>query len=283
MKKDKEVYTELIEICKMEKVEYSILFKKEMNTIFDLSYFLIDLQAIVNGLYEVISNCGEVSHEMIAEQVPVPYHKVEGITRLREDQERPKWQREAERVMLRELDYYTEEKVANVTGKKYVGYKQTTSRFFNNKYREVWKLRSFSKGSLILDITSSVICYFITEFLQALLKEKTGRNDIVNVNIYNNFIVIDKNKCQIIPNNSRVIVPNSFDGNRYNLDVKRLSNEILSSASPDEDVEESVRRFINVLHANGIVSESVIYDDRGIKTIVRDVNRMLGNFIDMRI
>lgn len=283
MKKNKEVYTELFEIFKMRKVEYSILFKKEMNTIFDLSYFLIDLQAIVNGLYEVISECGEESHEMIAEPALVSYHKVEGITRLREDQERPKWQREAERIMLRELDYYTEEKVANVAGRKCVGYKQTTSRNFNNRYKDVWELRSFNKGSLVLDITSSIICYFITEFLQVLLKEKTGRNDIVNLNIYNNFIVIDKNKCQIIPNNSGVIVSNSSDGNRFNLDVKHLSNDILSSASPDEDVEESVRRFINVLHAKGIVSESVIYDDRGIKTIVRDVNRMVGNFVDMRI
>lgn len=281
MKTDKEVYTDLFEIYKMKKVEYSILFKKEMNTVFDLSYFLIDLQAIVNGLYEVVRACGELQYVKVAEFVP--YHKIKEVTRIREEQERPKWQREAERIMLRELDYYTEEKVANVAGRKYVGYKQTTSRNFNNRYKDVWELRSFSKGSLILDITSSVICYFITEFLQALLKEKTGRNDIINVNIYNNFIVIDKNKCQIIPNNSGVIVPNSSDGNRFNLDVKRLSNEILSSASPDEDVEESVRRFINVLHAKGIVSESVIYDDRGIKTIVRDVNRMVGNFVDMRI
>lgn len=281
MKTDKEVYTELFEIYKMEKVEYSILFKKEMNTIFDLSYFLIDLQAIVNGLYEVVRTCGESQYVKVAELVP--HHKIKEVTRIREDQERPKWQREAERIMLRELDYYTEEKVANVAGRKYVGYKQTTSRNFNNRYKDVWELRSFSKGSLILDVTSSVICYFITEFLQALLKEKTGKNDIINVNIYNNFIVIDKNKCQMIPNNSGVIAPNSSDGNRFNLDVKRLSNEILSLTSPDEDVEESARRFINVLHAKGIVSESVIYDDRGIKTIVRDVNRMVGNFVDMQI
>lgn len=273
--------TEIFEITTMKTVDFSIYFRKEMYTVFDLSYFLIDFQAIVNGLYELISGCNTMRMGMVAESVS--YYNAENETKIREVPVRPKWQQDAERKMLRGLDDYPEEKVANHSDRKYTGYMQTTSRNFNNKYREAWKLRSFSKGSLILDITSSVICYIITEFLQALLKKRTGRDDIINVNIYNNLIVIDKDNCQIIPNNNRIIVPNTLDSNIYNLDVKRWSDEILSAALPDYNVEESVKRFINVLQANGIVSESEIYDVRGIKTIVRDVNRMMGNFVDIRI
>lgn len=281
MRKKKEMCTELLELFTMETVDYSIYINKEMDTVFGLSYFLIDFQAIVNGLYEIIIRSGEISYAMVAE--PVSYYKEEERTRNPEELEHLNGLQDVERKMVKAIDSYTREKVTSLIKRKYIGYKQTTSRNFNKKYRDVWKLRSFGKGSLILDITSSIICYFITEFLQKLLQMKTGRDDIININIYNNVIIIDKNEWKIIPNNDKMIVPNLFDDSRYNLNVKKWSDEILSVASPDDDVEESIRRFISVLQENGIVSENVIYDARGIKTIVRDVNRMMGNFVDIRI
>ena len=37
-------------------IESKIRFDKQMKTVYDLSYFLVDFQAFVNNLYEIIEN-----------------------------------------------------------------------------------------------------------------------------------------------------------------------------------------------------------------------------------
>lgn len=73
-------------------------------------------------------------------------------------------------------------------------------------------------------------------------------------------------------------------GNNQNqLDVQKYVHDVVESSRPDENIEESVKRLLCELKRDGIVNEQVIYDERGIKTAARDIERFTGNFMDIRI
>lgn len=274
--------TELYTFLSGEKVNWKIRFSTEMETIFDLSYFLIDFQAIVNGLAEVVDSCNNLYYmrdyistdeELIAE-----YNE-----RDKENDSHPNWQREVV-DLVEETIFWKQKPVVKVAENRSKGRKSTTTRNFNKKYRDEWELNSFSKGSLVLDLTTDLINYLLTEFVKAIVIKKTGREDAVNIDFENCLVLLDDARMQNLPErctirNSVVIIGDSG----YRLDVKDYVNKILEEVQPDEDVEGSINRLLEVLHAKGVINQYDSYDSKGAKTVVYDVDRMMKSSFDIRV
>lgn len=262
-------------------IKTSIRFDKDMETVYDLSYFLVDFQAVINNLTDMIRNQEEIRQDYI------PLYKEE-LFRKQErnyiDSKHPEWQQEIERNMKSML-FQPERAIANRKPNALKGLKQTTRRSFNEKYRMNMQLRGFSKGSLILDIVNSVLVGIISEFLKELLVKKTGNDRVININIENSSIHIEDSFIKMIPKNSCMGQAIKIDTvkNAGVLDVQKCAHDIVESAKPDENIEESVKRFLVELCKNNLISEDVIYDSRGIKTAVNDIKRFSGHFVDIRV
>lgn len=269
------------EVLLENEIRTNIRFDKNMETVYDLSYFLIDFQAVVNNLTDVICNQGEVRRKHIS-QYEKELFRNQDINYI--DDSHPEWQKQIERNVksyLFEPDRAVEDREPSVI----IGLKQTTRRAFNRKYRMNMQLNGFSKGSLVLDILNSLLVGIIVEFIKELLVKKTGNENVININIENNFIYINDSFIKAIPKNSCVgqAIKIDTDQNINGLDVQKCARDIVESAKPDEDVEESVKRFLSELHKNSLISEAVIYDSRGIMTAVNDIERFTGHFVDIRV
>lgn len=246
-------------------IQSNIKFDKEMKTVFELSYFLIDFQAVINSMSEII------------------YDDVDGKNQIIED-EHPMWQKKIEKSVESYL-FQSPEAAANGLSDLTIRLKQTTNRNFNRKYQTNLQLKDFSKGSLVLGLANSLVISLITEFIKSVLVKQTGNENIINIDIKNNFIYIDGSVMKIIPKNSCIekAIHLNIGNNQGTLDAKKCIHDIVETAQPDQDLEESVKRFLQELQKNGIVSERVSYDSRGIKTVVRDIERLTGHFVDMRV
>ena len=282
MRKKDSFSTRFFEICSTEMIDYTIKFETEIASIFDLSYFLIDFQAVVNGLSELISfnevQDGEFQLSKIFDKEKIEKALVEAVE--------SKTLNESENTGEKnELVQTSEETIMPYLERKRESFKQTTNRWFNKKYRENWQLKNFSKGSLFLDIRSAVIGFFVTEFLGALLGKRFGNSNITNIKIQNSIVIINGEDVRVLPANSHIL--NSIvirDGrDKYDFDIKNYIDTIINEVEPDCNVEESVKRFLNVLKKEGIIREQVMYDARGIKTLVKDYERMVGSFFDARV
>lgn len=264
-------------------IESVVRFNKELLTVYDLSYILIDFQAVINNMTEII-------YDSMAEKFQIVktknYDLIDIIEKKEyEDtyvaQQHPSWQREieknAESVILG-----LNRKSADRTSLRL---KQTTNRRFNRKHQMNLKLNGFSKGSLILDLANSLIVSILIEFLKELVGKKTGNEKIINTTINNQYILFDKEKIKILPKDSCVANAISFNNvnNQAQLEVKKIVRDVVNLSKPDENIEYSIRRLLCELKRNGIVNEYVIYDERGIKTAVRDIERFVGNFMDIKI
>lgn len=267
-------------------IESVVRFNKELLTVYDLSYILIDFQAVINNMTEII-------YDSMAEKFQIVktknYDLIDIIEKKEyEDiyvpQQHPSWQREieknAESVILG-----LNRKSADISNQTTLRYKQTTNRRFNRKHQMNLKLNGFSKGSLILDLANSLIVSILIEFLKELVGKKTGNEKIINTTINNQYILFDKEKIKILPKDSCVANAISFNNvnNQAQLEVKKIVHDVVKLSKPDENIEHSIRRLLCELKRNGIVNEYVIYDERGIKTAVRDIERFVGNFMDIKI
>lgn len=270
-------------------IRSNIRFDKEMKTVYDLSYFLVDFQAIINNMSEIIYDDIDrkyilLDENRVTDKVQIwdsKYYRYDEKNELLENRH-PEWQQIIERNM--EAVLFQERKVANHHYRVGSSLKQTTNRKFNKKYEMNLQLNEFSKGSLLLDIANSVLVSFITDFLRALLIKQTGNDLVVNINIQNQYIIIDDSVINVVPKNSCIekaiqIQPGTNTGK---LDVQKCIHDVIEASQPDQNTEESVRRFLKELNKNGLVSEQVIYDERGIKTAARDIERFKGNFVDYR-
>ena len=265
-------------------IESKIRFDKQMKTVYDLSYFLVDFQAFVNNLYEIIENDIK-SRNMIWKAVAdkaadSPLYQIRNIKER--VNEHPQWQKNIEEHL--ESLLFPEVKADRRVAILKNNLKQTTNRKFNKKYELNLQLVDFSQGSLVLEVANALIVSLITEFLKELLFKQTGNSNAITININtgSNYIMINGSDIEGIPKNSCVykairVLPGT---NRNELDVKRCIHDVVAAAQPNQNTEESVRRFLEELNKNGLVSEMVIYDERGIKTAVRDFERLKGNFIN---
>lgn len=272
-------------------IEMDVKFNKKIMSVYDLSYILIDFQAVINNLTEIIWESIRKKNEIIGEK---PFSEPDYGSLIEKEQaftpeiivpeyQYLKWQRQRER---NSISYAHKGEEANIYRPVRVGYKQTTSRRFNKKYQMNLKLKGFSEGSLFLNLVNSIIVSILTEFLKELVIKKTGNPNAININIFNNqYIQIDGEIVKSIPKDSciRSAIELKQGSNKNQLDVNKCIHNVVESSMPDEDIEESVIRLLRELKKNGFVSEQITYDDRGIKTAVRDIERFTGNFMDIRI
>lgn len=268
-------------------IESNVRFNKEMMTVYDLSYLLIDFQAVVNNLTEMIDNNIEEKYQIIEEKTirDSEILKRQVIENEIVRQEHPRWQKEIEEN-IEAFIFEPNKKVANVSSRTTLRFKQTTSRRFNKKYKMNLKLNGFSKGSLILDLANSLIVSILTEFLKELTVKKTGNQGVFNINVYGNQnIYIDGETVKKVPKDSCLVgaIKINKGSNQSQLDVQKCICNVVEASKPDENIEESVRRLFLELEKSGITNKQVIYDESGIKTVVRDIERFTGNFMDIRI
>lgn len=274
-----------------DEIESKVRFNKKMMTVYDLSYILIDFQAVINNLTEIIYDNIEEKYRIIEEKAIIEriYDSTKEENKAFRNEmvgpEHPRWQKEIEEN-IESMIFESNRRVANVSPRKTPGYKQTTSRKFNKKYQMNLRLNGFSKGSLFLDLVNSLIVSILTEFLKELVVKKTGNQNAININVYNNqYILIDGEAVKRIPKDSCVCsaIKVNLGSNQSQLDVQKCIHDVVESSKPDENIEESVRRLFRELEKSGIVNEQIIYDERGIKTAVRDIERFTGNFMYIRI
>ena len=280
--------TEMYDFFTDKKVDFDIQFQTNMDTVFDLSFFLVDFQAVVNGLKDIIATSYDTI-DCINSHVLSDFKEDQYIVHSVENSH-PAWQKEiennVEKILFPEQRLADEviNPAANVVYRPAEGYKQTTSRNFNKKYKDDWQLKNFSKGSLLISLGSTILNCLIAEFISELFRKKTGKNDSVKININNSIIQISGGDVNIISKNSNIenLTVVNQGNNFYGLDIKKYIDEIIREAAPDQDAEGSVRRLLKVLDKNNIITQHTVYDSRGLKTIVRDVDRMAGNFFDVR-
>lgn len=277
-----------------EQIYYEIYIKDEFNTVFDLSYTLIDLQAIINGFshiryleefdtsYGIVADKGsfliaerdnELRDYKIISDVSKKYpHIDEGL--LKELIE------EIESSRRESIDYT---KVAN----RHVSYYQTTSRTFLKKHKNNLKLRSFKSGSLILEITSSVLSGLIFEFVKKIIFKETNNNQILNINFSNNIININKDNIIINDNNSLkkcISISDRISDKYAGIDAKKYIDTIMCKMDiVPFDYEKNVKDFLNLLASEGIVKRTIIYNEKGVKTMSRDIERLAGRFVNISV
>lgn len=273
----------LYNLLSTEQLDINVKLKKSVGTVFDLSYLLIDFQAVINGLTELIDTVSEpVRYEIAAQRFPFIDKDYEGPYPSKIDMNY-QWQKETENK-LSSIIHINKNDTEIAADRSREGYKQTTSRRFNKKYRANLQLLDVRKGSLLLDVATPVFAGVILEFLKELIFQKTGKQDLIQINIQNNYINIngsyinDIEKCNCI---SKAIVIKDKPG-AVTIDTKDMINHIIKTAKPDDNIEQSVNRLLSVLEENNIIYESQSYDRRGMKTFVRDTDRFIGNLLDIR-
>lgn len=232
----------LYDLLEEKELNIQIIFRKKFTTLFDLTYLLVDIQAVVNGFCDMVQAIG---HQRPGEEV---YVKNE------------------------------------ISEKKSSGYRQTTNRAYNGKRKDNLQLHDFSKGSLILDIGSSVIAGIMVEFLSEIMFQKNYER-IAEVHIENCNIFINGSDVKFIPKDSRQsdkVVVNA-DINADVIDAEQYVKSVVRRAEPNEDIEASIERLLTVMREDGIIQAMESYDAKGMKTLVRDTERFLGNFCDVRL
>lgn len=269
-----------------EQIELDIKLGKDIETVFDMSYLLIDFQAVVNGLEELICSAnqpetmekiGDVDrrykeYKTISEELPADMPL--GQLNILPDAFLK------EKKMLPEDVSGTEER-SRLSG---AGYKPTTSRRFNEKYRDHLKLKGFHKGSLILEVAASVMTGLLIEFIKELVLQKTGRQDTIQVTIHDSYIMIQGSDIKSLPPGSCIAGAVAVrEGSRLaEADTGRIIREMVHATEPGEDIEESVKRLLLVLENNGVICQNAGYNAKGMRTFVRDTERFVGNIIDLR-
>lgn len=271
--------TELYDFFTYEKVDFDIKFQTNMDTVFDLSFFLVDFQAVVNGLKDIIAASNDTMEYINS------YH----LSDFRDNQYKvrsaknshPAGQEEIENIKL--ADAFRSPAV-NVVYSPTEGYKQTTSRRYNKKYKEEWNLKNFTKGSLFITLGSTILNCLIAEFASELFRKKTGKDNSIIININNSIVQISDRDVNTILKNCNIANSTVVNQGKsiYGLDVKKYIDEIIREAAPDQDAERSIIRLLEVLNNNNVITQHTVYDSRGLKTIVRDVDRMVGNFLDVK-
>lgn len=124
----------LDELFLEEEIESKIKFNKEMVTVYDLAYLLIDFQAVINNMVDMIYNSIENRYQKVASKLIYDNTIMEESILKNEiaGQSHPSWQKEIEDNF--EAIFLDKPKIVTDYRKRTtLGYKQTTSRRFNKK------------------------------------------------------------------------------------------------------------------------------------------------------
>lgn len=161
------------------------------------------------------------------------------------------------------------------------------SRIFNAKYQNQLVLNSISKGSVLVDISASVFSGLLTKYIEESVYKKIGNNTDNHNKPMNTTIVHNQYIC--LPSKQigqgslfqKAICTRIENGRKIQaLDVNRYYDEIIKKAELGQNTEENIKRFYKVLQEEGLVPRGAVYDSKGIRKIVYDMDNFIGTRFD---
>lgn len=161
------------------------------------------------------------------------------------------------------------------------GFLPTTSRRYSARYLKGVKIKEAGHGSLFLNIVGSVASGLILMLIQETYKKKHPNEEksAIQINVkYDNcsFIALNGNHVSVLHANSvtRNALRITSDLESNELDARAFIEGILDKVNVDDDLEGNIRRCIDVLHDEGIISVSPVYNSKGVRTLVNCSGRL---------
>ena len=156
-----------------------------------------------------------------------------------------------------------------------------TSRRYSKSYLQGVKVKEFKKGSLVLSIfsgvASGIILMIIQETYKKMHPEKT--NPIIQItNHYENcHITIDGDHIELMPYNSilRDSIIENRNNDQFTLDTKKYVERIIKEVNPNKNLEENVRRCVDLLREENLIIVPITYDSRGMRTLINCAGRVI--------
>lgn len=258
-------------------VDIKIHYLQNYTNVFDLGNTLVDLQALVSGITRLCEDDSGLFYgkELYNERENhISRHEI--IKAIILDEIPEKNSVNIDELSKRIEEQFPPEKAAQQSVRAY----STISRSFSRKYKDLVRLNSFAQGSLILDIATSVISGLILKFVERLFGNETP----MQVTINNNFIIIDdNNKCKKVVRVEECRGEDTLNHIK-GMTIDQYFDSVLSSVEiNNKDVHKSVMSLLHKLSEQQVLSTRVIYNERGIKTLTNDIERMRGTLLDVSI
>ncbi|MGQ7886812.1 hypothetical protein [Paenibacillus sp. WC2504] len=261
-------------------------FDTSFETVFDLSFLLVDLQTLISGFEYSIeaSTLESLSGNYAVAEKFNGYSIADEIIKTI-DNIIPMDEYKKERVKDEVSSLVDRPKNYLIAQEDDLKAYRTSSRNFLKKRKNNLKLREFQQGSLILDIVGTVIGGIILTYVSKIIFQETKNPNIVNINIQNQKIAIYKN--------GKVHTLNEREQRLITLENSNSDFEVSSVASLIDDIfsdvpthlgnnEEAVRSLLLNLEERKLIPRTASYDQRAIKTIIRDVEKLKGNLLDIK-
>lgn len=270
-----QAYLELIN----ETFEYQVRMNTSFSNLFDLSYALVDFQAVLSGFYKTITT---EEYEPVKTDYKDRYQVAatsEKRIKLSKLVDLDEWKDEAIKeevkickpLSLISYDDLFYPELVKTNERKY----PTTSRKFAAKYKGNLELIEFHQGSFVSSLCISIISALFIEFVKKQVN-LNSESTLIETQIINNIYVYkDGDKTTTI----KAPFGNSP---HHDLDARSLIEETIEKVEFDkEDSSKSLDSFLSVLSSEGYIQEKVCYNERGKKTIVNDIERLRGSLFDL--
>lgn len=264
-------------------INLEVKFRNDYRNVLDLGTSLIDFQAIISGFARIfeddtfgMSKEYEFNTLIKNDENNIRTKRLKNLISYELPQIDP--DKVEHLSTLIDMQYRPEKRVASEKTDTIRTY-PTTSRRFSDRYKHLLILKEFRQGSLVLELATSVAAGLILKFIERLLFKGEEK---LNVQINNNIIIIedgsDKRKIIRIEDS-----PKLHNEHKYKSQTKinEYYDSIINAIQIEEDIEKSVLNFLNKMAEEKLLSKKVVYDKRGVKTLINDIERFRGNFFDV--
>ena len=161
------------------------------------------------------------------------------------------------------------------------GFLPITSRRYSKSYLQGIKIKDFKKGSLVLSIFSGVASGIILMIIQETYKKMHPEESKPIIQITNHYenchITINGDQIELMPYNS--ILRNSINEDRnrnlFTLDAQKYVDRIIKEVNPNKNLEDNIRRCVDVLREENLIIVPVMYDSKGMRTVVNYAGRVI--------
>ncbi|MFL0198699.1 hypothetical protein ACJDU8_24545 [Clostridium sp. WILCCON 0269] len=302
-----------IEDILQEELNINIHLNREFNTVFDLSYLLVDLQSVINTIHYIEEGQNVIcfpseSYEISEGHIYNNYETVEGLNLIlkRLDEKNLNIDRSLRNELFEDLYNLISEHDFNISNRRTrkthrrKTYIASTSRNFASKYKYTLRLKDFKKGSLVLTVASSVLSGIILEFIKKIIFKSNEKSECLHIDIEKSVILVDKNTIKIddgsiisksikIDDNpvNKYLSLDSMDDKpnkeNFHLDINNYINLLIDKIEikPD-DYEANVYTLLNVLVEENLLSKYSTYNEKAIRTLGKDCKRLVGNLINLQ-